>query len=207
MREGRLYRSARLDDATESDQKRLVEAYHIKTVIDLRTKSEHIKQAKERKRFTDPTASTTSLIPALQIPGLQYQLINLNGGGFEKALLYKLSLLSIIKVIFLILFGFRMQAINIIGREVMQPRGLTGLGHDSIDYCGEELRQVFDVLAEPTNYPILVHCTQGKDRTGLLIALVLFLLHVPIKAIEYDYLLSESELKSMEDIRLRELQE
>lgn len=63
------------------------------------------------------------------------------------------------------------------------------------------------MLAEPTNYPILVHCTQGKDRTGLLIALVLFLLHVPIKAIEYDYLLSESELKSMEDIRLRELQE
>jgi hypothetical protein len=42
----------------------------------------------------------------------------------------------------LLLFGYRMQAISILGREVMQPRGLIGLGHDSIDFCRLEIAQV-----------------------------------------------------------------
>jgi protein-tyrosine phosphatase len=46
------------------------------------------------------------------------------------------------KLIFLMLLGYRMKAISILGREVMQPRGLIGLGHDSIDFCGQEIAQV-----------------------------------------------------------------
>lgn len=56
-------------------------------------------------------------------------------------------------------------------------------------------------------YPILVHCTQGKDRTGLLIALILFLLEVPIDAVTYDYCLSESELLPEKEQRLEEIKE
>jgi hypothetical protein len=37
------------------------------------------------------------------------------------------------------LFGYRMEAISILGREVMKPRGLIGLGYDTIDYCGPEI--------------------------------------------------------------------
>lgn len=40
------------------------------------------------------------------------------------------------------LFGYRMEAISILGREVMNPRGLIGLGYDTIDYCGTELATV-----------------------------------------------------------------
>lgn len=40
------------------------------------------------------------------------------------------------------LFGYRMEAISILGREVMKPRGLIGLGYDTIDYCGAELATV-----------------------------------------------------------------
>lgn len=46
------------------------------------------------------------------------------------------------KLVFLMLIGSRMQAISILGREVMQPRGLIGLGYDSIDHCGREIAQV-----------------------------------------------------------------
>jgi protein tyrosine/serine phosphatase len=42
--------------------------------------------------------------------------------------------------------------------------------------CKGEVKQVFDVLADDRNWPVLVHCTQGKDRTGLIVMLVLFLL-------------------------------
>lgn len=38
--------------------------------------------------------------------------------------------------------GYRMEAISILGREVMQPRGLIGLGYDSMDNCGPEIAEV-----------------------------------------------------------------
>ena len=43
------------------------------------------------------------------------------------------------------LFGYRMEAIGVMGREVLQPRGLVGLGIDSIDLCGDEIAQVSHV--------------------------------------------------------------
>jgi protein-tyrosine phosphatase len=51
----------------------------------------------------------------------------------------------------------------------------------------------------------LTHCTQGKDRTGLLIALILFLLQIPTQAITHDYFLSESELLPERESRLVEI--
>jgi protein-tyrosine phosphatase len=38
--------------------------------------------------------------------------------------------------------GQRMEAISIVGREVMASRGLVGLGYDSVDYCGSAIREV-----------------------------------------------------------------
>src|ERR1700694_5331129 len=122
------------------------------------------------------------------------------------------------------LLGYRMKAISILGREVMQPRGLIGLARDSIDFCGPEISQVsnatactcdfctinvqaFREFASSARYPILIHCTQGKDRTGLLVALVLLLLEVPLESITYDYCLSESELLPEKESRLREIEE
>lgn len=77
----------------------------------------------------------------------------------------------------------------------MQPRGLTGLAQDTLDASGAELRCVFEILATDTNYPALVHCTQGKDRTGLVVLLMLLLVGtVPAPAIADDYVRSELEL-------------
>ena len=53
----------------------------------------------------------------------------------------------------------------------------------------------------------MAHCTQGKDRTGLIICLILLLLKVPSKAITYDYRLSESELMPERESRLKEIHE
>ncbi len=67
--------------------------------------------------------------------------------------------------------------------------------------------QVFDILAEPSSYPVLVHCTQGKDRTGLVVALVLLLLQVQVDAIRHDYSSSELELLPEQDERIKEIRE
>lgn len=58
-----------------------------------------------------------------------------------------------------------------------------------------------------SNLPMLAHCTQGKDRTGLIIALILFILDVPIKAISHDYVMSEPELLPERESRLVEIKQ
>lgn len=51
----------------------------------------------------------------------------------------------------------------------------------------KEMKRFFDVLAIETNYPILVHCSAGKDRTGLTMALTQELLNVPRTEIIQSY--------------------
>ncbi|KAI4160507.1 MAG: hypothetical protein L6R39_000213 [Caloplaca ligustica] len=99
----------------------------------------------------------------------------------------------------------RTEAIAILGREVIQPRGLTGQAIDSLDSSGHELKRVFEVLADAENYPIFFHCTQGKDRTGLVAFLLLLMLDVPLDVVSVDYLASERELLPERELRIQEL--
>lgn len=105
------------------------------------------------------------------------------------------------------IMGYRTEAISILGREVMQPRGLIGLGKDSLDHSRDEIRELLEVMAEPKNYPLMIHCTQGKDRTGLCIMLLLLLLNTPLQAISADYLASERELLPEMESRMVEISE
>lgn len=97
-----------------------------------------------------------------------------------------------------------MEAISILGREVMQPGGLIGLGYDSLDACGPEIAEAL-LSFTPSNTPILVHCTQGKDRTGIIIALLLFIINIPLDAVAHDYMMSEAELLPEKESRMREI--
>lgn len=45
-------------------------------------------------------------------------------------------------------------------------------------------------LAQPTSYPAIIHCSAGKDRTAIIIALLLHVLGVPQETILADYTLS-----------------
>ena len=54
-------------------------------------------------------------------------------------------------------------------------------------------------LAEPSDIPAVVHCVEGKDRTGFAIALVLRAVGVPHETVMEDYLLSNQFLGSRSD--------
>ena len=58
---------------------------------------------------------------------------------------------------------------------------------------------VFRLLADETAYPVLVHCTNGKDRVGVVTALLLELLGVPRETIVADFLLSNAYLDEVLD--------
>ncbi len=56
----------------------------------------------------------------------------------------------------------------------------------------DQLIRIFDVLLEKNNYPAIIYCNWGKDKTSLVIALVLSALDVPYEQILQDYMLSNT---------------
>ncbi|KAF2972579.1 hypothetical protein GQX73_g986 [Xylaria multiplex] len=209
MREGVLYRSARPDDATLSDRRQLTEELGIRTIMDLRTKTEHITQAQKRQTDSKTPAllqSNAALAEPMQIPGLAYRHVRVTGRRLERALVRQLSWWNFIKLIFLYLLGFRVQAIRIMGEQVMQPLGLVGLSLITLDESGPEIAEALQILTStPAPNPTLVHCTQGKDRTGMIVALALLILRVPADAISHDYLLSQAGLAREREHRVAEM--
>jgi len=92
-----------------------------------------------------------------------------------------------IKIACFALTGQKVSAAKLACVEVMNKKGLDGLYRDFIDYCHAELNEALHILANPSNYPVLVHCTHGKDRTGIVVALALAAIGVEESRIIEDY--------------------
>ncbi|RJP33727.1 MAG: tyrosine-protein phosphatase [Candidatus Omnitrophota bacterium] len=61
---------------------------------------------------------------------------------------------------------------------------------DIVTTFAPSIKEVFHRIADPGNLPVLYHCTAGKDRTGIITALLHVLLGVSRDDVMYDYLLS-----------------
>lgn len=59
-----------------------------------------------------------------------------------------------------------------------------------IDYNSPIIGEIFQRLADPAQLPAMLHCTAGKDRTGLVVAMLLLSLGVPEETVLADYTLS-----------------
>lgn len=70
------------------------------------------------------------------------------------------------------------------------PHTLPELYQHMLEQAQPRIADVMRELAMPGALPALITCTAGKDRTGLIAALVLGLLHVPDAVIVEDYALS-----------------
>ncbi|WP_163102000.1 tyrosine-protein phosphatase [Peribacillus alkalitolerans] len=66
----------------------------------------------------------------------------------------------------------------------------------------DQIRDVISLLADKANYPILLHCTGGKDRTGFISAMVQLVAGVPMELVTQDYLLSNE----LNKIRMKKLE-
>jgi protein-tyrosine phosphatase len=61
---------------------------------------------------------------------------------------------------------------------------------------GRRLVGCLRIMAEPANYPLVFHCSAGKDRTGILAAVLLNLLGVRDEDIIQDYTLTAPHMKA-----------
>lgn len=90
--------------------------------------------------------------------------------------------------------------------RVLPPALAEGdLGRHYVDSLAERTDMLADVierLATSDNLPAVFHCTAGKDRTGMVAALVLSLVAVPDEVIVHDYTLTDARMHLvMERIR------
>ena len=63
-----------------------------------------------------------------------------------------------------------------------------------LDASGAVFKQVMETLASTERFPVLIHCQAGKDRTGIIIALILLSLGVERDVIISDFMKSNDEL-------------
>jgi protein-tyrosine phosphatase len=63
---------------------------------------------------------------------------------------------------------------------------------DMLGSGAERFARAFELLAVEGTYPVVFHCTAGKDRTGVLAAVLLSVLGVSDEAVVADYALSRS---------------
>jgi protein-tyrosine phosphatase len=76
--------------------------------------------------------------------------------------------------------------------------GLLGAQYkEMLDDAAPQIIGALEVLAAPDAHPAVFHCTAGKDRTGLLSALVLSLLGVPEETVVADYALSGGAMERL----------
>ena len=66
-----------------------------------------------------------------------------------------------------------------------------------LEIAGANIRAAIELFGDPNAFPAVVHCTAGKDRTGVLVALLLDLVGVPRKTIVEDYELSNRATRQL----------
>lgn len=82
---------------------------------------------------------------------------------------------------------------------------LNSVFHDMLDLGGDSVREILDALASADAYPAVFFCMAGKDRTGVLAAILLSLLGVSEADIVADFELSGDEVVALVDyLRTRE---
>jgi protein-tyrosine phosphatase len=86
---------------------------------------------------------------------------------------------------------------------IAELNGLYGPGPSPQRYLhyleigGDRLARAFALFAEEAAYPVLVHCTAGKDRTGVLLGMLMDVLGCADEDIAHEYGLSDASIDAL----------
>lgn len=157
IKKGVFFRSGYLGKLSALEAKEFVDNFNIGHVIDLRTEEEK------------------NAAPDMQIEGVKYYHIPVLQ-NFDNPLITK-SNRSKILVDISKNKGGAVKYLSVVYRKMV-----------SDEYCLNQFKRIFDLLLnKDDDKAVIFHCTQGKDRTGVLAALILFALGVDRGSIFSDY--------------------
>lgn len=74
--------------------------------------------------------------------------------------------------------------------EVKDDFDMAARYRDAVDLCGDRIAQVLTVIGDAPPGAVMFHCTAGKDRTGIVAALLLLCANVSDDLIVEDYALT-----------------
>ncbi|MBR1517217.1 MAG: tyrosine-protein phosphatase [Bacteroidales bacterium] len=180
VKHGRLFRSALLTNASDEDIAFLHDVLHIECVVDLRT------------------AYEVGKVPDCPIPGADY--INMPILDKNNNMWMEMAKLP----------GTEPQRLRSFARTEMSKRMTrhmyTGFVMD--EFCQLQYAAFIELLLnENREKNVLWHCSQGKDRTGLIAAFVLFALGCDRQTVVNDFALTNLYYKDVLDEALRQLRE
>lgn len=92
-----------------------------------------------------------------------------------------------------------------IPKEPAEPFTLTSMYLEILQTHKPSYRAVFEHIRDHPEKPFLFHCTAGKDRTGLLAALILAISGVELAHINYEYALTRVGIEPVRDMLLAKL--
>lgn len=167
VKHARLLRSGALERATSRDLEVLLDDYHVRTVIDLRTEE-------ERKEHPDPEDGLMG-VRFVDAPVLSTSTFGVTREGSM------MQALKMLRTVQKNPAGMMEEVYESMMLDEQSQRGFT---------------QFFDDVLATDEGSVLWHCTIGKDRAGLAAALLLHVLGAPREAIERDYLATNSYVGS-----------
>ncbi|ORY42042.1 hypothetical protein BCR33DRAFT_718657 [Rhizoclosmatium globosum] len=205
----KLYRSANPSGSPDSLAHLLSDPskLRISTVIDLRGKAE-LSRDTQGKVFRNCFTNETDSLSILNGYGPARRLFHLDFS--RKMTLEALKTVSWIDLLWcfglLLLCRFHEAKKHAIEKSFLgRENGLAVFYQKVLQVHGKNIRKVFEILAHENAYPVLIHCSAGKDRTGICFALVHRLIGTSDAEILRDYMQSNEELKSMRGLLVKEV--
>lgn len=180
VKHGLIFRTDELSRLTDADLRTLNDL-PLRTIVDLRTESEIVRRPNRR-----PTSVRNMALCTLDTPGLLTSIAHLQDDQS--------------------LAGVDQETQSMLGKTDAK---LGTLQEEEIKSAMTRLytqmlvepdfqavyRRIFEMLSSDDDTPLLFHCMAGKDRTGIVAALILLALDVDEEAIMKDYLLSDIVLE------------
>ena len=218
VKDGLLYRSSRTDFITSKD-KTLFLQLGIKSIVDLRRQSEFeradgekllqslypvwivkegtVKQMKPSRRWGKKRGSQQTQEDDPNTIGRRY-LVNMWTmdliWSIFKRLNFIIRWMSLILALIDWFIGTHM-FVKFYAKLVVNHQSVTEQYLNVLDYTKSAIVDVLRLMLQDDNLPMLIHCAHGKDRTGLITAILLGLLEVNEEDIATDY--AESEVSAV----------